>query len=291
MVLDCPGMLLFLFLLLPLPALAVTTSPQAFRLEYGKSGSLLLGAEHAELEHAEHKKTVTLLWGNLDVFGEVDDVIVLSGRVVFHDGSKLNHALTVMQGSFESEPGSDVASEKVMVQAPGPWWRMLLSFGATWRDNIGWVAKVCASLVSAVVLWLLGWGLFSLAPKLAQFTAGTMIPEWPRNLLLGVLGSFGACVVPVMLFISVIGILLLPFYVIFLLLAGLVSYLAAALWAGHRLLPPKPGRALNPLGFLLGCLAFQFFWAVPVWWSLIPLMVLWTLAWGALLRSIKKLWA
>jgi hypothetical protein len=284
-------MLLFLLLILPLYSHAVTTSPQAFRLEYGKSGNLLLGAEHAELEHAEHVKGITLLWGNLEVFGEVDDVVVLSGRVVFHDGSKLHHSLTVMGGSFDSEPGSDVASEKVTARAPGPWWNMLLSLGSTWRDNIGWVAKLCASLVSAVVLWLLGWGLFSIAPRLADLTAGVMIREWPKNLLLGVLGSFGACVAPVMLLISVIGILLLPFYVIFLLLAGLVSYLAAALWAGHRLLPPKAGRALNPLGFLLGCLAFQFFWAVPVWWSLIPLMVLWTLSWGALLRSFKKLWA
>lgn len=283
-------MLLFLLLLLPIPARAVTTSPHAFRLEYGKAGSLLLGADHAELEHAEHLKSVALLWGNLDVFGEVDDVVVLSGRVVFHDGSKLRNSLTVMGGSFESEPGSDVAAEKVTAQAPGPWWRMLLSVGAAWRDNIGWVAKLCAAVVSAVILWLLGWALFAGFPMLRIGTVDALAPNWPKNLVLGVLGSFAACVVFVMLLVSIVGWLLIPFYVLFLLFAGLVSYLAAGLWAGHRLLPPRAGKVINPLGFFLGCLALQFFWAVPVWWALIPLFLLWTLAWGALLRSLRQLW-
>src|SRR5476651_2033173 len=103
---------LFLLLCLaPVGADALTTSDQAFRLEDSKEGNVVLGAEHAALEHGEFRKTILLLWGNLDIFGEVDEVVVLSGHVVFHDGSKLNKSLTVMGGSFESQPGAQVAAE------------------------------------------------------------------------------------------------------------------------------------------------------------------------------------
>jgi hypothetical protein len=284
-------MLIYLLALLLSPrSEAITTSPHAFRVESGQSGTVVLGADHAELEHGESRKMVVLLWGNLEIFGEVDEVVVLSGHVVFHDGSKLYKSLTVMGGSFDSEPGSQVAPENVFAKAPGPLWRMLTSFGSAWRDNIGWVAKLCASVVSAFILWLFGWAFFAGLPAIRALTADSLAPYWPKNLLLGLLGSVGVCVVFVMLLISIVGWLLIPFYVLFLLIAGVVSYSAACLWAGHRLLPPKPGKVINPAGLLLGCLALQFLWAVPVWWALLPVLLLWTLAWGACLRSLPRLW-
>ncbi|MGZ3669712.1 MAG: hypothetical protein ACXWR4_07410, partial [Bdellovibrionota bacterium] len=226
---------LILTLLLSPSAHALTTSPHAFRIEDTKAGNVVLGAEQAALEHGESRKTILLLWGNLDIFGEVDEVVVLSGHVIFHDGSKLNKSLTVMGGSFESQPGSQVAAENVIAKVPGPAWRLLLSMGNAWRDNFDWVAKLCAGIVSSLVLWLLGWALFSGFPGLQKVTTGALAPNWAKNLVLGVLGSVGSCAVFVMLLISIIGIVLIPFYLLLLFFASLVSYLAAALWAGHRL--------------------------------------------------------
>lgn len=285
------ALLACLFLLLvPQSAPALTTSEQALRIEDKSEGNILLGAEQAVLEKGEIYKTVVLLWGRLDVHGEVDEVVVLSGHVTFHEGSKVNKSLVVMGGGFDSKPGADVRAESVVAKEAGPFWRVLRSAGNVWRDHFSWLVKLAAGIVTALFTWLLGWALFYGFPGLQAALEGRLAKEWPQNFAVGLLGSFLVPMLLVMLVVSIIGILFLPFYLLALVLASGLAYAAAALWAGHRLLPPKPGTRLNPIGFLLGLLAFQFLWSVPVWGSSIPVLVLWTLAWGALLRSLKLLW-
>ena len=280
----------FLLALLPPSASALTTSEQALRFEDKSEGNVLLGAEEAVIERGEIYKTVVLLWGRLDVHGEVDEVVVLSGHVTFFEGSKVNKSLVVMGGSFESKPGAGVKPETVVAKEAGPLWRLLRSAGNIWRDHISWIVRAAAGVVSMLLAWLLGWAVFAGFPGLQQALTEKFNQEWPQNLAVGFLGSFLVPVVFILLLVSIIGILFLPFYLMALGVFALLSYAAAALWAGHRLLPPKAGKKLNPLGFLLGLLAFQLLWMLPAWGSAIPVLVLWTLAWGALLRSLKLLW-
>ncbi len=276
--------------LLCLPAHALTVSESALRIEDAKEGNVLLGAEHAVLEKGEVYRTILLLWGQLDVYGEVDEVVVLSGHVVFHEGSQLRQSLVVMGGSFESKSGAQVAAENVIVKVPSPAWRLLRSAGNLWREHIGWVAQLLAGFVACLIFWLSGWLLFRAFPSLQRVTVGQLATEWPKNLAVGFMGSIGACVVFVMLVISIIGIALLPLYLFVLLAMAWISYTAATLWAGHRMLPPKRGAMIHPWGFLLGTLAFYFLWAVPVWWAMLPVFLLWCLGWGALLRGLRLLW-
>ena len=250
---------------------------------------MLLGAEQAKIEAGEVFNSVVLVWGNLDVFGQVEEVVVLSGKVTFHPGSKLTKSLVVMGGSFESMPGANVAQESVVLRAPGPLWRVLRSAGNLWQEHIGWVARLTGAVVTCLVLWLMGLLLFRLVPALGGITAGRLAREWGKNLLAGLLGSILVPVLFALLVISILGIAVLPVYLLLLFLAGLVSYLGAALWAGHRLLPPKDGERVQAWGFLLGLLAFQFLWTVGGW-AILPVFLLWTLGWGALLRGLRTLW-
>jgi hypothetical protein len=281
---------LMLAALLPLSAAALTTSENALRIEDSSEGNVLLGAEKAVLDRGEIFKTIVLLWGDLEVFGEVDEVVVLSGHVTFHAGSKLNKSLVVMGGSFDSEPGAQVAAENVVAKVPGPAWRILRSAGNLWRDHIGWVSKFLAALLMSVLAWLLAWPMFRGFPGLQANTAGRLGRDWAKNLAAGALGSFLAMIILPLLVISVVGILLIPFYLLSLLVCAYISYAAAALWAGHRLLPPKPGQRLRPAAFFIGFLALLFFWWMPVLFSSLPVLLLWTLGWGSLLRSARLLW-
>lgn len=283
-------MWILLFLLSTHPAQALSTSPHALRLEDKKEGNALIGAEKAVIERGEIYHDVVLLWGQLDIYGEVDEVILLGGHATFHEGSQLKKSLVVMGGSFDSQPGAALASENVVAKLPGPLWSMLKSAGNLWRDHFDGAAKILAGIASCFLAWLAGWLLFYASPGLQKKTADVLMKEWPKHLALGFLGSTVACGLFMMLVISFVGWILIPFYLVFLLVAAWISYSAAALWAGHRLLPPKPGQRLNPWGLLLGFLAFQFFWIVPIWWALIPIFLLWALAWGALVRSMKVLW-
>gem|GEM_PF-4840855 len=284
-------MALFLLALLPLKVAALTTSENALRIEDSSEGNVLLGAEKAALEQGEMFKTIVLLWGNLDVFGEVDEVVVLSGHVTFHEGSKLNKSLVVMGGSFDSRPGAQVAAENVVAKVPGPAWRILRSAGNLWRDHIGWVSKMLAGLLVSVLGWLLAWALFHGFPGLQANTANRLGSDWAKNLAAGFLGSILAFVGLGLLVVSVVGILLIPFYLLALMFCAGIAYAAAALWTGHRLLPPKrPEQRIRPEAFLLGFLTLLFLWTVPGWFSFLPVLLLWTLGWGALLRSFRLLW-
>ncbi len=282
--------ILFFCLLFPFSADAFTTSPNAFRIIDSKEGNLLLGAEEAVIEPGEVYGTVVLLWGNLTVHGQVEEVVVVSGKVVFEPTAKLTKTLVVVGGSFESKPGSQVAPESVVYQAPGPFWRIIRSTALFWRDNIHWIAKVFAAALLWLVLWGFGLFLFGFFPSLQGLTAGRLMREWPKNLFVGLFGSLVVPVFFVLLVISILGIFLLPIYFLFLLLGGVISYLAAGLWIGHRFFPARPGENLHPWGFLLGLGALQLLLAVGVWWAFLPGLLIWTLGWGALLRGGRRLW-
>jgi hypothetical protein len=269
-------------------ALALQTSPNALRIVDNSEGNLLLGADEARIEAGELFNSVVLLWGNLEIYGQVEEVVVVSGHVVFHEGSQLTKSLVVMGGSFESKPGAAVAAEKVVFEAPGPLWRVLKSAGRVWQENIGWVSRLVGALVICVVLWGLGMLLFTLLPGVRDTMVPRLFREWPQNLFVGALGSLVVPVFMVLLVISIVGIFLLPLFLIFLVAGALTSYLGAALWVGYRILPPRGNR--RALSFLLGLLALQLLWASGFWWAVLPALFVWTLAWGALLRGLRKLW-
>jgi hypothetical protein len=283
-------LLAFLCLLLPREASALVASRGAFRIEDSKSGNLLLGAEHARIEQGEVYNKVVLLWGDLDISGQVKDVVVLSGHVTFEPGARLTDKLVVMGGSFTSKPGAVLSPDNVNYELPGPFWRFLRSAAGLWMANVSWLTRAAGALVSCLLLWGFGLGIFWAFPGLQAATADGLLRDGAKNFLAGLLGTLLAPVFLVLLVISLLGIALLPLYFLLAALAGLVSYLAAALWAGHRLLPRKAGKRLNAAGFFLGLLAFQFLWASGVWWAVLPVLFLWTLGWGALLRASRKLW-
>ena len=149
--------------------------------------------------------------------------------------------------------------------------------------------KVVGAAISCLLFWGIGLLLFRLSATLQGITAGRLMREWPQNFLVGWIGAILAPVLFGLLLISILGIILIPFYLLMLLVAGLISYLAAALWAGHRLLPPKPGQRINAVGFLLGLAAMQLLWASGIWWAWLPVFLLWLLAWGGLLRGGRQL--
>lgn len=272
------------------PALALSTSENAFRIEDSGQGNVLLGAENAVIEAGEVYGTIVLLWGNLEIHGQVNEVVILSGKVTFHPESKLNKSLAVMGGSFASLPGAQVAPENIVYRSPGPLWRIVQSVARAWSENISWMLKLISLVLLGLLFWGIGLLLFRLSPTLLGITAGRLISHWPKNLVVGLLGSLVVPVFSVLLVISILGIILLPIYFLVLFFAGLISFLGASAWVGHRLLPARRGETINPWGFLLGITAFYFLLTAGVWWAYLPAFALWTLAWGGLLRGARSLW-
>ena len=267
-------------------AWALDASRSALRIEDRSAGNLLLGADQARIGPEERYRTVLLLWGQLEVAGEIDEMVILSGRVTFTAGSRVKESLVLMGGSFDAQPGADVDLNKLKLRSPGPLWSLLRAAGGLWRENIGWLAGLVGSLSVVAILWLLGWALFSWSPRIQGITAGRLSREWPRNFLAGLLGAVLVPAIGVLLVISILGLLLLPVYFLLLFLAGLVSYLGAALWAGQRLLPPRNGRRFSRRGLLAGLVILQLSWVIGGW-GILLVLALWMLAWGGLLRGLR----
>lgn len=269
---------------------ALKTSSSALRLEDRKAGNLLLGAQQAVIEPGETYRTVMLVWGRLDVFGTADEVLVLSGHVVFHPGAKLSKSLVVMGGSYETLPGSEVTNDNVVFRTPGPWWRALQSALSMWRENFSWIVFLLASLLYVLFFWAFAYILFRAFPGLHTALVLPFWREWPKNLLVG---GIGALVVPVLfslLVISLFGIVLLPLYFLLLGFSGIVAYATAVVWVGHRILPARRAGEVRGWSVLFGILAFHVLWWAGIWWATLPALFLWLVGWGALLRSLRALW-
>lgn len=272
-------------------ARALALSPNSLRIEDRENGTLVVGSERAELQAGDGYHTVLFVWGRLDVFGETDELVMLSGKVVFHPGSRVKKSLVVVGGEFEAKPGADVAGEKVVFKAASPFWSLLRTAGTLWREYYAGIVRWVGAIFLCVATWLFGMLAFAMFPGLQKITADKLGKEWGKNLFAGLLASVFVPAVLALLVISVIGIVAIPFYFLFLLAGGALAYAAAGLWAGHRMLPPKKGRRLNPLGFFLGVAAMQFFWSVTIPGAGFVAFALWLLGWGAVVRSLKGLWS
>lgn len=250
----------------------------------------MIGADRAVIDAGERFRTVLVVWGNLDVHGETEEIVLLSGRVTFHPGARVSKSLVVVGGNFEAKPGADVAGERVVFQAPGPIWSLLRTAGSLWREYYEGVVRWLMAASFCLVTWLLGLLCFGMFPALQRNTADRLGLEWGKNLAAGLLAALLVPALFVLLVLSVVGIFALPLFVLFLGAGAFLAYASAGLWAGHRLLPPKPGTRINAWGFLLGLAAIQFLWNSGIFIATLPALALWLLGWGVVVRGLRALW-
>lgn len=271
-------------------AFAVSTSDGAFRLEDSTRGSIVLGAQRAFLHEGEMWKSVVVLWGNMEVSGQVDSMVILSGKVHFNKTAKISKSLVVMGGEFDSDNGAQLSAEQISFRSPGPLWSALKSTVDIWREHYEGITKWIMAVSFCVVMWLFGLLLFLAFPKLQDLLVKKLLSEWAKNLAIGIIGSFFAPSVFIMLVISLIGWPLIPFYLLFLSLMAVVSYIVAAAWLGSRIFPSKSSKKIKASALLLGLVLMQIFWTVQVPFTSLAALFFWTLAWGSLLRAVRSLW-
>lgn len=264
------------------------SSPSFAGVRWQTTDRLFVGGEGAEIAKEEKFSQVVLLWGSLDVFGEVENITQVSGSLRFHPGSRLTKSLVVMGGDFENKGGQIIPPNQVEFRTPTFWWNFFLR-----------ALGLADFALTAYFFWVLGfllilcfWGfglfLFFLFPALLKAVGQNLFREFVANYLGGILGFFASPILIALFLISVVGILFLPFLFLAFAFCFLLSYLGAAAWAGHRFLPPQRGQALNPWGFLLGLLAFQLLWFSSVRSVWLVVFVLWFLSWGKLVRSLLR---
>ncbi|MDQ2809905.1 MAG: hypothetical protein M3Z04_23750 [Chloroflexota bacterium] len=196
---------------------------------------------------AEVQHDVIATNGAITIGGKVGhDVIALNGNVTLLASARIGHDVHVTNGKIQRDAAAQVAGKLYDDGAPGP---------ADDSDGglLGGVLRLLGNLALGVVFVGLGTLLILAAPKQIGRVVTTLeIAPWPTVAVGVVTGVFLLPVVglaSLILTITVIGILVLPFLWLAAGLAWAYGLVVAGLWAGRRLaesghLPAAQGSLL-----------------------------------------------
>jgi uncharacterized RDD family membrane protein YckC len=194
------------------------------------------------------------------------DMVVVGGGGTIESGAVVERDLVVVGGALEAPVGFAPGGEQVKIGTLGlgewfaggfPWLTRGLLWGRVIVPDLPW-----NWLVAAVVLLVyLAMNAVFLTPVGA---AKTVLSEKPlTSFLIGLLVLLATGPVALVLMLSVIGIVVIPFALCALLLAGLAGKVAAVRWIGANLIgedeAPTHLQATRSLvvGFVLVCLIYM----------------------------------
>lgn len=210
---------------------------------------------------AEVKHDVSAAHGNITIGGKVGHDVVATGNVTLLASAEVGNDVRVTDGTIQRDPAAKVGGKLYGDTESGP-------ANDSGGGLLGGVLSLLGSLVLALVFVGLGTLLVLAAPRQVGRVVTTLeIAPWPTVAVGVVTGVF---LLPVLglasliLTITVIGIVALPFLWLAVGLAWAYGLVVAGLWAGRRLaesghLPAAQGSLLVTaaagMGLLAGLLA------------------------------------
>ncbi len=216
--------------------------PPGSRTEADVSSLITVGSDAVVEEGAEVERAVSI-GGNVRVLGHVrKDAVSVGGNVYLGADALVEGNAVSIGGHVDREPGSQVNGEVTIVDATGirAWLsdlpRQGLASGRELWEGIGWVSSLAFFLVALIITAVMPGTIGSISFHMEHHTA--------RCIFWGLLGS--ALIFPLgfLLFVSILGIVLIPALMILFCCALILGYVAAAQLIGKRITIAirKPGR-------------------------------------------------
>lgn len=261
---------------------------------YGRP-ALRLGQDYA-LRTGETVGDVTVVFGNARVEGRVrGDLVVVLGNAHLGATAIIDGSFVVVGGQADIAPGAlvrrDVVTVGTTLNAPGdfifagehivignamlgewmrsvaPWVTTGLLWGRPIVPSIGWVWTVIFSffVVYLLVNLLLHEPVRATADVLARRPFGTF--------LVGLLVLLLWAPISALLAVSIVGIIVIPFFLSALVVAAVVGRVGVARWIGNSLIAPD-----DPSSRVLALRSFVFGFALLTLTYMVP--VLGFVAWG-----------
>lgn len=254
------------------------------------------------IQKGEEYGEVVAIHGNAWIEGKVDgDVVVLLGKLQLGPEAVVDGDVTVVAGAFEADPSAQITGSPTVigpnlfgfgrdlehavwwVRWPGQWFHHGLVHGRAFPLQFGW-SWLAAGL--ALLLYLLVALLF---PRTVQNTVGILEANPAQALGAGLLGFVASPALLLLLVITGIGVLVVPFVLLGLGVAFVFGKVAVYRYAGQRAGAALGWAALQKplLALVLGAVGFYFLYAVPFLG-----LILWTFAlalgFGAILLAIFR---
>lgn len=211
------------------------------------------------------------------------NLVVLGGTVEVEEGATVRGDLVVLGGGMDVPPGFEPGGEQVSIgtiPAGGmlaeviPWFTHGLLLGRPIVPSLPWIWAVVAVLA---VLYLLINFVFP-GPVNACAQA---LEDKPLSVgLVGVLVMLLIAPVSLMLVVTVIGLVLIPFFWVLILVAGLIGSVGVARWLGNRIMAEESpeNRVEAARSLLIGVALITLVCMIPVLgfaaWSVLCVLAL-----------------
>lgn len=215
---------------------------------------------------ADTKRGRVAAVGLLDVFGTIDgDAVVLGGDIVVHEGAEITGDAVAVGGTVRLEGGTvqgEMRSiDRALVPQATP---TTSSFGAL-------VNRLQRTMAFLIVMVLLGFATLVFAEDRLRNVTGAIEGRYGKSLLIGLLSEVSfiplLIIVPVLLVVTIIGIVVVPFAV-----AAIVVGMAALVVLGFLAVSRVTGQAItrrsapaSPRGAELRAMLAGLFFFAALW--------------------------
>jgi hypothetical protein len=188
--------------------------------------------EEVVIPEAAEVKSVVSIGGPVVVYGEVkEDIVAIGNSIYLKENASVGGDVVSVGGKVDKEPRAAIGGEIVEVSVPGvmPLSSYLakggLLKGLVFFGILAFIGFIALTIILVAVL----------TPQLGRISAVIETAFW-NSFWVGLLIAVLVVPIAVILAISVIGIVLIPVWVVLVLAAGLIGYIAAAHVLGKRVL-------------------------------------------------------
>lgn len=200
-------------------------------LEGGKQSLIKIGESITIPEGAEVKTAVSV-GGSITVYGQVlEDVVAVGGSVFLKDSAMVGGDVVVIGGKIMKEPGAITKGDIVEVSVSGV--APAVSFFTKGGILRSLAIFGLLTFIGFVILAIILVALFT--PQLGRVSA-SLERNLLKNFLMGLLVAVLFVPAIIVLAVSIVGIALIPVWVVLVAAAGLFGYIAAAHLLGKKTL-------------------------------------------------------
>ena len=200
-------------------------------LEKSKQSLVKVGESVIVPEGAEVKSTVSV-GGSVTVYGTVlEDVVAVGGSVFLKDSAQVGGDIVAVGGKVMKEPGAITKGDIIEVAVGGV--TPLVSFFTKGGILKGMALFGLISFVGFIILTIIMVALFT--PQLGK-VSGAIEADMLRNFLVGLLIAVLFVPIIILLAVSLVGIILIPIWVVVIVIAGLLGYVSVGHLLGKKTL-------------------------------------------------------
>jgi uncharacterized RDD family membrane protein YckC len=262
---------------------------QNVELKAGDSAEVVVVIGGSAKIHGKVREAVVTIGGSSEVDGEVGEAVVaIMGNVHLKPGAKINEDAVVVMGTLTVDPGVKIGGDAVSVGG-----KFNIADGAKihgQKVNVGlpipflscgdWLGKwlqycvlefrplapqVGFVWIIALVFFLFYLFVAAVFPRPVQACVDVLNQRPATTVLMGVLTKFLVPVVIIILIVTVVGLVVVPFLVAALFLGAVVGKIAILEWLGLRVGRPLGSGFQKPLvAFLIGSILLTLLYMVPI---------------------------